>query len=153
MLQKFLIILRREVRAIVSTAAFLSSQRRTGHQQPSRVDVRRFVRTTRLRARYTRRYLLQMRNSVLEFCSIAHYPNFIPDELLHLAHKPFESGVDWPVRISYARLNPGLGWATTKFVTHLPPRPCAKNETVKQGIAGQPIGAVHACSGGLACCI
>src|SRR5438045_5684901 len=94
-----------------------------------------------------------MRNSVLEFCSIAHHPNFIPDELLHLAHKPFESGVDWPVRISYARLNPGLGWATTKFVTHLPPRPCAKNETVKQGIAGQPIGAVHACSGGLACCI
>src|SRR2546426_3897506 len=70
-----------------------------------------------------------MLNRTLESYSIAHDPDFIPHELLHLAHQLFESGVDGSVRISYARLAPGLGWTMAKFVAHFPAGPGTKDQT------------------------
>src|SRR5437870_3687781 len=75
-----------------------------------------------------------MLNRTLESYAIAHDPDFIPHELLHLAHQLFESGVDGPIRISYARLAPGLGWTMAKFVAHFPAGPGTKDQTLEQGI-------------------
>src|SRR5438876_4198851 len=94
-----------------------------------------------------------MLNRTLESYSIAHDPDFIPHELLHLAHQLFESGVDGPIRISYARLAPGLGWTMAKFVAHFPAGPGTKDQTLEQGIAGQAIRTMHTGSCGLARCI
>src|SRR5947208_16767895 len=94
-----------------------------------------------------------MLNRTLESYSIAHDPDFIPHELLHLAHQLFESGVDGPIRISYARLAPGLGWTMAKFVAHFPAGPGTKDQTLEPGIAGQAIRTMHTRSRGLARCI
>src|SRR5437899_2691751 len=94
-----------------------------------------------------------MLNRTFESCAIAHDPDFIPHELLHLAHQLFESGVDGPIRISYARLAPGLGWTMAKFVAHFPAGPGTKDQTLEQGIAGQAIRAMRTRCCDLARCI
>src|SRR5207237_10118316 len=91
-----------------------------------------------------------MLNRTLESYSIAHDPDFIPHELLHLAHQLFESGGDGPIRISYARLAPGLGWTMAKFVAHFPAGPGTKDQTLEQGIAGQAIRTIQPGSPSLA---
>src|SRR5438034_292182 len=94
-----------------------------------------------------------MLDRAFESCAITDNSDFIPHELLHLAHQLFESGVDGPIRISYARLAPGLGWTMAKFVAHFPAGPGTKDQTLEQGIAGQAIRTMHTGSRGLARCI
>src|SRR5438132_10336134 len=94
-----------------------------------------------------------MLDRAFESCAITDNSNFIPHELLHLAHQLFESGVDGSIRISYARLAPGLNWSTPKVVAHFSAGPRAKDETLEQGIAGQAIRAMHTASRGLARCV
>src|SRR5207253_7777041 len=94
-----------------------------------------------------------MLNRTLESYSIAHDPDFIPHELLRLAHQLFESGVDGPVRISHTRFAPGLSWPAPKLVAHFPAGAGAKDETLKQGIAGQAIRAMRTRCCDLARCI
>src|SRR2546426_7010256 len=94
-----------------------------------------------------------MLNRTLESYSIAHDPDFIPHELLHLAHQLFQAGVDRPIRISYARLAPGLSWPAPKLVAHFPAGAGAKDETLKHGIAGQAIRAMRTRCCDLARCI
>src|SRR5437667_11199764 len=77
-----------------------------------------------------------MLDRAFESCAITDNSNFIPHELLHLAHQLFESGVDGPVRISHTRFAPGLSWPAPKLVAHFPAGAGAKDETLKQGIAG-----------------
>src|SRR3989442_16041931 len=91
-----------------------------------------------------------MLNRTLESYSIAHDPDFIPHELLHLAHQLFESGVDGPIRVSYARLAPGLGWTMAKFVAHFPAGPGTKDQTLEKGITCQALCTMHTRNHGLA---
>src|SRR5436189_4600576 len=84
-----------------------------------------------------------MLNRTFESCASAHDADFFPHPRLHLAHQLFESGVDGSVRISYARLAPGLGWTMAKFVAHFPAGPGTKDQTLEQGIAGQAIRTMH----------
>src|SRR5207253_11218535 len=94
-----------------------------------------------------------MLDRALESCAITYNSNFIPHELLHLAHQLFQAGVDRPIRISYARLAPGLSWPAPKLVAHFPAGAGAKDETLKHGIAGQAIRAMRTRCCDLARCI
>src|SRR6266516_3777859 len=94
-----------------------------------------------------------MLDRAFESCAITDNSNFIPHELLHLAHQLFESGVDGPVRISHTPFAPGLSWPAPKLVAHFPAGAGAKDETLKQGIAGQAIRAMRTRCCDLARCI